>query len=570
MITLVGIGSQYIHQNLGVWCLAAGLEQYGLEEPFEVIEINVNQPLDENIQKIVATAPKVLGFSCYIWNIERAVKLIEAVNLLLPECIIVCGGPEVSFRGESFLFEMPQVNYVLKGEGEYSFYKLCKYVLNKQKQNSLDEIPGLFYREKGKVVETPVKPLPMPAPSPYTKACLEAVQRRIVYVETSRGCPFSCAFCLSGRDDDTVFFNIDQAKKDLILAANSGTTTVKLVDRTFNCNLKRAKELFGFLIEEHFKQSFPNSICFHFEIGADLFDQETLDILAKAPEGLFQVEAGIQSFHEETLLACRRKTNMNKLEYNLTSLLANQNIHVHIDLIAGLPFEDFKTFELSFQKALSIKPHMLQLGFLKLIYGSTLREEKKDHGYISLPYPPYEVLESKWLSFSEMNRLKTAEKGLECFYNKGRFPKTIDKLLAVSEKSPLLFFEQLGKAIDERGAKISFEGSCVLLWDIFSQSKDISSQELGNLLIEDILTYNNTGHIPLLLRTEEDLFKQMNIKVRKKYPKGSKLGIGLLVSQTSKVIVADYTKPAHPVTGQYPVQYYLCDELLTGDDLYEG
>ncbi len=563
MITIVGIASQYIHQNLGVWCLAAGLEQYGIKTPFTVVEMNINQQIDESIEKIMRTNPKIIGFSCYIWNIERTIKLIQAIKLLLPECIIVCGGPEVSFRAEVFLQENNQVSYVLKGAGEYSFYKLCSVLIDEDSKACIKEVPGLCFRQGEKVQTNPSAPLPLPAPSPYTKKCLDQVKGRIVYVETSRGCPFSCAFCLSGIDEPTIFFNLDQAKKDLLLAANAGTATVKLVDRTFNCNAKRAKELLRFLINAHEQKAFPEDICFHFEIGADLFDQETLDILAKAPIGLFQVEAGLQSFNTPTLVASRRKTNMEKLEYNLIHLLKNQNIHVHIDLIAGLPLEDFKTFMLSFKKALGLKPHMLQLGFLKLIYGSNLQEEKEEYGYIALPYPPYEILKNRWLTFDEINRLKRAEKGLEYFYNKGRFPKTVEKLLALLGEEPLLFFERLGQNIEDRGGKLSYENSCNLLGNMFVLAPEKARQELSDLLIEDILTYNNTGYLPAFLRKEETLFKKINIQARKKYPKGTKLGIGLVSMDSAEVLVANYTKKAHRVTGEYPVDRYPLKALLT-------
>lgn len=560
MITIVGVGSQYIHQNLGVWCLAAGLRQYQTNSPFQVLEINVNQPLDESIYKIYQTKPQILGFSCYIWNVETVLKLIAPIKRLLPGCKIICGGPEVSFRAENFLRENTEVDYILQGEGEYSFYRICKSIIEEKGAN-LEKVPGLYYREDEKIRNTPVKPLPLPPPSPYTKECLEQVKARIVYVETSRGCPFSCAFCLSGRDDSLVFFNLDQAKKDLLLAANSGTSTVKLVDRTFNCNAKRAKALFSFLMEEQQKGSFPEDICFHFEIGADLFDEETLLLLQKAPAGLFQVEAGIQSFQEETLLACRRKTNMEKLTHNLMALLAKQNIHVHIDLIAGLPLESFELFEQSFKQALSLQPHMLQLGFLKLIYGSALREEQEKHAYIAQPYPPYEVLQSRWLSFEEMARLKTVEKGLDYFYNKGRFPQTIQKLLTLIQKSALLFFEDLGKAIEQRGGKVSFENSCLILWEAFSENLALNPNDLRNLLINDLLTYQNTGYLPAFLRKEEEQVKQVNIEIRKKYPKGSKLGIGFLYGGAPRVLVADYGQKAHPVTGEYPTATYLIDQL---------
>ncbi len=560
MITIVGVGSQYVHQNLGVWCLAAGLEQYQLQAPYQVLEININQPIDENIHEIVNTKPEVLGFSCYIWNIERVVKLIQIIKPLLPNCKIICGGPEVSFRAESFLRENPQVEYVLQGEGEYSFYKLCKGIVKGEKEFN-DEVPGLCYISEKTFISNPTVPLPLPAPSPYSQQCINKINQRIVYVETSRGCPFSCAFCLSGREGNTVFFDLEQGKKDLILAANSGTKTVKLVDRTFNCNVKRAKELFRFLIKSHEKGLVPKEVCFHFEIGADLFDQESLDLLNSAPKGFFQVEAGIQSFHEETLLASNRKTNMEKLTNNLKKLIAPQNIHVHIDLIAGLPLEDYPLFEASFAKALALEPHMLQLGFLKLIYGSKLQKEQEKHGYIAMPYPPYEVMKSKWLSFEEMGRLKTVEKALDYFYNKGRFPQTVKELLKITKKSPMGFFENLGNEIEKRGGKLSFENSCALLWEMYNKHPVVKTEELRDWLVMDLIMYNNTGYIPGFLRKEEGKNKEINVLVRRKYPKGRKLGIGYLYFGETRVIVGDYQEEGHPVTGEFPTKMYLLKEL---------
>lgn len=548
-ITLVGIASKYIHQNLAPWCLKAGLKQYGVTEPCSVLDLNINQPFFKAVASLMETKPQLAGFSCYIWNIGMVRSLAACVKLISPETVIVLGGPEAGSRPESILGEIPEADYVITGPGEYAFAELCKRL---EEDRDVGDIPGLSFLREGRIVKSPPSPLPLSVPSPFTKECLQNLKDRIVYAETSRGCPFHCSFCLSGQDEGVIFLNMDQAKETLLSAASSGSRTVKLVDRTFNCNRERAYELFHFLIEKHREGTFQN-VCFHFEVAADLFDHKTLLLLKSAPPGLFQMEAGLQSFHAKTLDACQRKTDLNKLCQNIAFLISGQNIHLHLDLIAGLPYEDFATFGESVNKAIALRPHMLQLGFLKILHGSRLKTQREDYGIINDPNPPYEVLQTKWLSFEDICRLKKCEEALDKLYNSGKFRSALDLVFRQSGINPFDLFMLMGDVLASHEGNLSLNQITELFFAFMQKLPNISKGALRDAMAFDRLSTDNTGRLPECLHVPDERLGQALNQLKKEHAPGTKFGACILYEDSERLLWTDYSS-RNPVTGEYAVK----------------
>ncbi len=545
-LTLVGIAGKYIHQNLAPWCLKAGLGQYGVKAPCRVLELNINQPFHHALEALMATRPQLAGFSCYIWNVQMVRSLAACLKILSPRTIIVLGGPEAGSRPESILRQIPQADFVISGPGEYAFAQLVQRLAADE---DASDIPGLTFRRPDGPVTNPPAPPPLPPPDPYTRECLLNVNGRIAYVETSRGCPFHCTFCLSGQEDRVAFLPLDAAKKRLLKAASSGARTVKLVDRTFNCHRERAMALFRFLIRKQKEGAFAD-VCFHVEVAADLFDEKTLALLKTAPPGLFQMEAGLQSFHAKTLEACQRKTDVNRLCRNISSLISGQNIHLHLDLIAGLPYEDFDTFGDSVDKAIALRPHMLQLGFLKLLHGSRLRSQCAEFGIEYSDDPPYEILKSSWLSFNELCRLKRCEEALDRLYNSGRFRRTLELVFSKTGISPFRFFCRLGDILASQPGGLSLDQCTLLAWEHIKTLPGISQPALRDAMAHDRLATDNTGRLPECLAIPDAQLGPALREMRRQHTEGAKLGACILYDGGKRVVYADYGQK-DPVTREY-------------------
>lgn len=529
-VVICSMNSKFVHAALAPWCLKSGLTQY--EAPVEavVVEPTVNQPLGESLQMILAHEPQLVGFCCYIWNIEKVLSLCGALKALDPAIKTVLGGPEVSCRAEEILEKYPQVDQVIEGPGEYAFAQVCK---GEQK------VPGVHSRNGSFV---PPIPLPQPPLSPFTEEYYAQLNGRMAYIETSRGCPFQCAFCLSGNREAVTFFDLETCLKDLSRLAQSGVKTIKLVDRTFNCRRERSQAIWKYLIAQHAAGAF-HDVCFHFEVGADLFNEEDLAILNSAPKGLFQVEAGLQSFHGPALDACGRHTDMQKLVRNLKALLAPGNLHVHIDLIAGLPHEDFETFRRSFDQAFALRPHMLQLGFLKLLYGSRLRAETEQWGYRFTPYPPYEILQNRFITYAELQALKRAEAALDAYYNTGRFPRSLEALL--ESHTPYQLFQLLGDRMARDAGTPAPAKLALYLY------------EMGGAALRDAIALDLTCQgekLPKFLQIDDPRLAPAFNQAQTAYPKGRLLGRCMLYDPP-RLAVADL--PARdPVTRQVPVKIF--------------
>ena len=551
------LNSKYIHSSLAPWCLLAGVRTYA-DKNIEaaVVEGTINEPIENVVQRIAEKQPDVVGFCCYIWNILSVAELTKQLRKQLPNIQIVWGGPEVSYCAEHVLNTYDEVDFVLSGEGEKPFALLLN-ALYFQKEYS--NVPGLSYRkDKQIIVGTPYVTKDIP-PSPYLPEYFETLGGRIAYLETSRGCPFSCAFCLSGRCGTVRYYPLERAQKELLLLANSGTKTVKLVDRTFNANRERALHLFRFIIE-HYGNEIPTDVCFHFEIAGDLLDEETITVLSEAPTGLFQLEIGIQSFHEPTLAAICRKTDCTRLSKNVFKLLSCNNVAIHIDLIAGLPHENMAVFAESFNKAFYLQPHMLQMGFLKLLHGAPMRENAEQYPCTFSPTAPYEVTSTPWLSAEELQKLHLVEDALERLYNSGRFRRTLQYLLKATNKAPFALFSQLADCLptDSRSLDTYTEA----LYTACNAWNGVDKKVLRDTMVCDRLATNPSGLLPTCLQQNETLRKQhkrlMETDERFKRPDNIKRGTAWV---NDSLVYADYQNP-HPVTGEYRLQRFN-EQILT-------
>ncbi len=474
----------------------------------------------------------------------------------LPESIIILGGPEVSYNPVDVLKNNNWCDSIVSGEGEFPFAVLCDAI----KTGGNFDIPGVCFRKSDEIITNEPYIAEGESPSPYCDEYFEALHGRIAYLETSRGCPYSCAFCLSGRCGGVRFFDIERAKKEMLLLAKSGTQTVKLVDRTFNANRKRAKELWQFVIDEHGK-GIPENVCFHFEIAGDILDEESIKILNSAPKGSIQLEIGMQSFNEKTLAYINRKTDTVKLIENIKKLLAPGNLHIHIDLIAGLPFEDIESFEHSFDIGFNLRSNMLQLGFLKLLHGAQMRENSEKYPCEFSKEPPYEVISTQWTDENDLALLHKVEDALERLYNSGRFIETVDYVLDKTCSTPFEFFKNFGIYASEHSKPlVSLDDYTEMAFEYLSALEGIEPSVLKDKMICDRLCSNSSRKLPDVLKVKNSEIKKIRIAVESEEGNqrkpGIKRGFALLESEKAAVF-ADYENK-DPVTGKYMLKkvYY--------------
>lgn len=541
-LTLTGLASQYIHMPLAPFCLKKAVEEALPDVPVTICDLNINDTQEALLHRVMATAPDVLGISLYIWNRECAARLIRRVKALKPEIIVIVGGPEATFSVEDTFREMP-IDYLLRGAGEESLPALLRVLMN---GGSPADVPGACFPTPDGLHTS----LPAPAPAPrsdlYDDTWHAALNGRMAYVETSRGCPFQCAFCLSGNKESpdarmVQFMPVDEALALLIRIGSSGCDTVKLIDRTFNCHRERTMALLRGLIEAK-AQGRIGEVCYHFEVAADLFDDAALDLLATAPAGLFQMEAGLQSFHAPTLDACDRHTDMAKLADRIQRIIAPGNIHLHIDLIAGLPQEDFSTFGQSFDLAFGLHPHQLQLGFLKFIHGSKLRQQ--EWGACFAPDPPYEVLSTPWLTYAELRRLHDCAEAMERIHNSGRF--TLAEALALEHTGmrPFDLYLLLGQGMAARQGRWSLDNLTRLVYDTFL-ALGVAESALRDAMITDRLATDNTGYLPPFLQGDMSAVKAAARAWREAHPEQKYPRVAVL--SDGAAVIAVWTKK-HPVT----------------------
>ncbi len=560
-VVICSLSSKYVHSPLAPWCLAAGLREYGDKNiEYKIVEGTINEPIEKVAKRIISEKPDVIGLSCYIWNIRSVAELGKILKETLINVNILLGGPEVSYNAGEVLSLYSWCSFVISGEGEYPFALLCSSILF----GGNFDIPGVCYRKNGEIIVSEPYIGKGEPPTPYCKDYFETLNGRIAYLETSRGCPYSCAFCLSGRCGGVRFFDLEKAKSNILALAENGTQTVKLVDRTFNANKERAKELWRFVISEH-GRGIPENVCFHFEIAGDILDEESIMILNSAPRGSIQLEIGLQSFNEKTLEYINRRTDTEKLKANIKKLLAPRNIHTHIDLIAGLPFENIDSFSESFNTAYRLYPDMLQLGFLKLLHGAAMREDTERYPCNFSKEPPYEVISTEWTDDSDLKRLHRVEDVLERLYNSGRFRRTLEYIIAASGYTPFEIFDMFGNWSKGRfDFSVPLDRYTELVYSYFSDFPGVNKAVLKDKMICDRIASNASGKLPEILKVKNSNVKKIRLGVEsiKEYKRkpGVKRGFGLLESERA-VVFSDYINK-DPVTGLYRLNkvYYKNEE----------
>ena len=547
-VVLLALSSRYIHLSPAPYYLAAELEDYETV----VLDHSVNEKKEDVLASIISEAPDVLGLSVYIWNLSYLKVLLPELHKALPFCHIVLGGPEVSYAQKETLLSFPFVRAVLSGEGEVPFRLLCDAIKNGE---NFDKIPSASYIKRDGSMKIGQAFVAEETPkSPLRAGYGEALKGRIAYMEASRGCPFRCAFCLSGRCGGVRFFNIEEIKAD-ILALAKISKTIKFIDRTFNADRKRARDIFSFILSRY-GEEIPLGTSFHFEIAGELLDEQTLLLLKKAPPGVFRVEIGVQSFHARTLLAIQRSDRLSLLKENIARLLSLGNVHVHIDLIAGLPEEDLETFKKSFDEAYLLSPHMLQCGFLKLLHGAPMREEPEKYPCVFNQEPPYEVQSTPWLSETELSLIHTAEYALDRLYNSHRYRRT----LALFGGSPFSLFLSLGERLMALSPRATLEDEMTLVYRFFEE-RGTDTEALRDAMLLDFISTNSSRLMPKVLRREYERQGRIKEALCSLYPSKKGVRRAIVFLSGGRVAFADYEKKEE-LTAEYPVKILCADTLF--------
>lgn len=441
-LLLCAVNAKYIHSKLAVYSLKAYSEQAAKDNGWEVIrkEYTINHYQDDILQDIYQEKADVVVFSCYIWNMNMIYDICEDLKLASPKTEIWLGGPEVSFDGEQVLNHHPEISLVMSGEGEKTFSLL---LAGEEKE----KIPGITYWNEGQILENSPATLLSMDEIPFVYDHMEDFEHKIIYYETSRGCPFSCSYCLSSIDKTVRFRSLDKVFAELDFFLEHRVPQVKFVDRTFNCDRKRARKIWKYLLNHDNKVT-----NFHFEVSADLIEEEDLKVMEQMRPGLIQLEIGVQSTFDPTIREIHRTMDLDKLRDKVARIKKMGNIHQHLDLIAGLPYEDLDRFRQSFNDVYEMEPDQLQLGFLKVLKGSYMAENAKAYDLVYRHKPVYEVISTKWMSYDDILQLKKVEEMVEVYYNSCQFRLTLAYLLHFA-KTPYDFYETLAGYYEEQGLR---------------------------------------------------------------------------------------------------------------------
>lgn len=517
-IVLTAINSQYVHLNVAVRYLKKYVEKNS-DIKLDIYETNINNQLMNIIKDLFEKQPDMIIFSTYIWNKEYVFSITKELKKILPDVKIALGGPEVSYEWDKIMAENQEIDYIFTGEGE-------KVLLNFFTKD-ISEVKGVVYKEGDNLKYNGIEPLIENLdiiPFPYDDDELQD-RTKIFYYESSRGCPFNCSYCMSSIDKSVRYYSIDRTKEDLKRFIDSPIKLLKFVDRTFNLSKEKYMAIWRFLLE-----NYREGITFHFEINANIFDDETLDFLETVPKGYFQFEIGVQTIDAQAMKSIGRINKLEKLEHNIRRI--SRNIHLHLDLIAGLPYETYDKFRESFDYVHRLKPEMIQLGFLKLLKGTKMYEEREKYGYKYFSKPPYEVFSNEFISFAEMVKLKNFEKVLDFYYNSEKFPESVQWIIENHYESAFSFYEDVAEYFDKRGyLKVSHKESTLftLLYE-FYLDKELKDREIFvEYLKYDYLMLGKTGFYPEWFKSEKDgelydeLIRERNYKSIREGHKNSEL-----------------------------------------------
>lgn len=492
---LTAVNAKYIHTNPALYSLRAYAVKYGqgLGEYVRLEEYTINQRPNEILSGIYKQNPDVIAFSCYIWNITEVLSLVRELHKILPHVPIWLGGPEVSYRAEEVLESYPELTGVMVGEGEETFLELLRHYAGAKTKEAMKEIRGIVFRMGEAVIATGERELTDLSRLPFLYEDLSQFEHRIIYYESSRGCPFRCSYCLSSIDKTVRLRDLETVKKELQFFLDRNVPQVKFIDRTFNCNHDHAMEIWRY-IKEH-----DNGITnFHFEIAADLLNEEELRLLNTLRPGAAQMEIGVQTTNPQTIREIRRRMDVDQLKRIVERLHQGKNIHIHLDLIAGLPYEDYQSFGHSFDEVYAMQPEQLQLGFLKVLSGSYMAEKCEDYGLLYTDRPPYEVLQTKWLSYADVCRLQQIEEMVELYYNSNQFTRTLPYLERFFE-SPFAMFERLGAFYERKGYFVSTPSRIYryrVLLEFAAEETDAKEALLKELLTMDVYLRENAKSRP--------------------------------------------------------------------------
>lgn len=489
-VLLIAVNAKYIHSNPAVYSLRAYVQAALGDQPevgIEIAEYTINQNTENILADIYRHRPDIAAFSCYIWNWNTIQELLPELPKLLPDTRLWLGGPEVSFHAEKILAQYTQLTGIMVGEGEETFTQLVRFYHAPKGQ--LQDIPGLVLPQG----RTQPRELTDMSKLPFLYEDLGKFQNRIIYYESQRGCPFRCAYCLSAIDKSVRLRDIETVKKELQYFLDHKVSQVKFIDRTFNCNAAHALTIWRYLLEN------DNGVTnFHFEIAADLMTEDELEVLKQMRPGLIQLEIGVQSTNEQTLHAINRYMSLEHLRQVVDKIHSFHNIHQHLDLIAGLPYEDYDSFVTSFNDVYAMRPQQLQLGFLKVLKGSPIEEKAEEYGIVYNSRPPYEVLYSRWIPYDDVLRLKGIEEMVELYYNSCQFTHTLP-VLEKEFSSPFALYEALSQYYEEKGYYINTPARAYryqVLLEFAQQKAPARSELYAQLLTFDMYLRENLKSRP--------------------------------------------------------------------------
>ena len=530
-ILLAACNAKYIHSNLAVYDLQAYAAEYA--DHIVLKEYTINQQKDDIMRDIYLEHPDVVCVSCYIWNVSFVKELMADLTKILPDADFWAGGPEVSYDAEKFLTENPEFKGVMVGEGEETFRELAGYYVEKNPQD-LKDMTGICYRDGDQIIHNGWRQIMDLSSSPFIYKDLSEFKNRIIYYESSRGCPFSCSYCLSSIDKKLRFRDTETVKKELQFFIDNKVPQVKFVDRTFNCKHDHAMAIWKY-INEH-----DNGVTnFHFEISADLLREEELQEMSTMRPGLIQLEIGVQSTNLDTIKAIHRTMDFEKLKGIVDRIHSFGNIHQHLDLIAGLPYEDYDSFRHSFNDVYALKPQQLQLGFLKVLKGSHMMEMCKEYGIVYKTQEPYEVLSTKWLDYDHVLKLKTVENMVEVYYNSGQFQNTLEYLENFFPDA-FSIYERLGSFYMEKGyGDVSHTRMrrYEILLEFLEDVPEISMDQVKDQMVYDLYLRENLKSRPGFARDQKPFERQIwDFRKREKVAKNAHVE----VFADGKVLLFDY------------------------------
>lgn len=509
-ILLTTLNAKYIHSSLALYSIKSYCSRY--KDYIQIKEYTINNEIDYIISEIYKTKANIICFSCYIWNIEMTMDIIKILKKLMKDVVIIVGGPEVSYDIEEFLKTNSEVDIVSYGEGEATFLELLDYFINKI--GDLSNIKGIAYRSFNKIIINE-KRLGLnldDIPFVYNNQNLNNFENRIIYYETSRGCPYNCQYCLSSVEKGVRFLSLNRVYTDLQFFLDNNLKQVKFVDRTFNCNKNHALSIWKYL-----KENDNNITNFHFEITADLIDDEILEFLKDIRIGLFQFEIGVQSTNNKTINSIKRLVNFNKLSAIVKKIKSYKNIHQHLDLIAGLPYEDYNSFKKSFNDVYKLEPEQFQLGFLKLLKGSGLRTNADKYGLVYKAKAPYEILYTNDLNYEKLLSLKLIDKLIELYYNSAKAHYALKYMIQFFD-TPFEFYEKLSafwEANNYNAVQHNKMNLYIILMDFSIKYIKVNLNQIKDLLKFDIFLNDNVKTLPECFSNNDNF--DINIKAKSFY-----------------------------------------------------